>query len=344
MKKREIIIFLTISLAIATAVVVYLNDEIETEDFISVANNIINKSADIFSGRSATERSELVSRISASSKKTGTFANLSSLSTKSKLNFLDQLYNAKPPPEINGVATKDIINDISGLSATLSLLALDNNERVATRSLSVINHLAMATHSAKQPVDLSDVSQSTEIKSTLEYLITDSATDDDIKGLAINAHSWLYPPDSAIISEFEKLIVTGDINQGDTLSAIFDAFSKYKTLHDYDMPASTLNATRKLVEHPSDSVKSDALYQLSKNIGKPALPVLFDQLKTNESMSVVDRIIVDILFLDQSDETVRQLKEIAAKSPGSGKASLIESYTMPKSIDRFRKITESSNK
>jgi len=98
-----------------------------------------------------------------------------------------------------------------------------------------------------------------------------------------------------------------------------------------------LELTKKLINHPSDDVKFSALTQLSFSTGRSVLPVLFDELKTTQSPGVVSVIVMNVLLLDQSDETVRQLKNIAAKAPDSGKAKLIETHTTPRNIERLRK-------
>ncbi len=135
----------------------------------------------------------------------------------------------------------------------------------------------------------------------------------------------------------EKLIVARGINDGDTLNAIFGAFEKYKRLYNYDMPSSTLEVAKKLIDHPSESVKIDAFSVLSESVGTAILPVLFNELETTRSLGVVNILIMKILSLDQSDETVRRLKEIAAKTPEeTGKVRFIETYTNPKNIERLR--------
>ena len=103
-----------------------------------------------------------------------------------------------------------------------------------------------------------------------------------------------------------------------------------------------IEAARKLVNHRSESVKTKALYVLRKEVGKPLLPLLFQELEKTRSAAVSNRIVIDILTLDQSDETVRKLKAIAVKSKNSQNVTYIERYTSPEHIEHFKSLAVES--
>ncbi len=224
------------------------------------------------------------------------------------------------------------------LAKVLSKFAVDRDKKVSSKSLFIISMLAISLHSNPQVnASLPDISQSAVLKTTLETLISDDGKDDKRRAAAIDAHSWLYPPEESIVNIFDNLIRSVDISDRATLSAIFTAFQKYLKLYKFEMPESTLVAANELINHPSDSVRADVITQLRISLGKPVLPVLIHQLDVEQSLGVVNSTIMNIILLDQSDETVRQLKEIAAKVPGSGKAKIIEIAVLPANLAPHRK-------
>jgi hypothetical protein len=339
---------------VITAVVFFDDDITTVEDIITVMENTISNETGVDDDSVILTREKLESVTFGDGDKTGQFAYITSLDRKGKIQFLEELINAIQAYGKEGAQLSDYFNDMVALSAILAQLVLDGDEGVSGRALFSIRMMSWphlldkkiqdsgSNQTAGQlPADIPDISQSAEIKMALEQLISDDDTDDDFRGDAIEAYALLYPPEDTMINEFEKLIVAGGIDGGDTLTAIFSAYTHYKRIYDYDMPASTIEAAEKLIEHPSESVKLDALYALRKNVGKPILPVLFDQLKESQSMGVVNALIIDILSLDPSDETVRQLKEVAAERPlETGKVRLIERYTNAKNVENFRKISK----
>lgn len=353
MNQLKILIISLVVLLLVVTVIMFSHDDPSFDDDAIVTNHAAMEDAGVDKEDivPVSVRKNLEVVVSGGEEIADKFAIISSLNRKGKIQFLDDVFTALQGHGKKGAQVSDYFKDTGGLSTVLAQLALDDDKHVSARALFIINLLALTPHldvkmlsSSNQTVPQpASASQSVEIKAALEQLILDENVDDDIRGPAIDAHSSLYPPDDVMMREFERLIVRGGIDDGDTLTAIFDAYTKYKRKYNYDMPASTLEAAKKLIGHPSGTVKADALYVLRENVGRPILPLLFNELKTTRGIGLVNIILMDILALDNSDETVRQLKEIAAKSPGEiGKVRLIRRHTHPENLQRLR--TQSDNK
>jgi len=269
----------------------------------------------------------------------GVFEDVLLLSSDEKIQFLQNILQSLKSYDSNGGKINGYFNNHEALFFVLVQFMLSDDESVAESSLLAIKLFAMAFHSTKKTdSNIPNFSESEEVKLTIGQLITDTNIDDDVRGAAIDAHSWLYPPDDMIIKELEKIIIEGGVNNGDALSSVLMTYAVYKKLYDYDIPASTLKVVRSLIDHPSDSVKVDALAQLRRSVGKPILPVLLDELKTSNSMGIANMTILNILALDLSDTTINQIKEIGARSLHKGKSRLINRYTSAKSIEHLRKV------
>lgn len=281
-----------------------------------------------------------------------TVTSVASLNSQGKRQFLDDVLSDLQTNDRNAELDSRYFQDTEVLFSDLAQLALDDSNRVAEPALFILNILALAYWDGGMEAGVSrnepslptipgiqDISQSMEVKTTLEQLVMGPDIEDEIRGRAIEIHSLLYPPQIEVIKRFDELIIeSGDI-KGDTLSAVFSAFTNYKSKYDYDMPISTLDATKTLIDHPSDSVKSSALYVLREQVGKPILPLLFYELEKTRNIGIANKVLMDIFALDQSDETVNKLEEIASKKPGSGIAMLIEEYTIPENIEHYRSIS-----
>ena len=346
MSKQKILTASVIAILFLVGIVVIVDEfvtdktiskEIEKEIAIEKAE-LINNTAETENITGTSTKTNLQTPDDSIEQKNYKFDYVLLLSSAEKKQFLKELFDALKAYDKNGVISDEYLNDAEALAVILAQLALDDSKSVSAQALLLINLLAFVPGSNSI---LPNFTQSVEIKAALEQLIMIDETDDDLKGRAIDAYSLIYPPEDAMISKFEQIIAKGGFDEGDTLTAIFSAFSNYKKLHNYDMPASILEQTKKLIEHPSDSVKSDAMYNLSKSLGKPFLPVLFHELRNRHGLSVKNTIVVSILLLDQSDETIQQLKEFAAELPeGSYIAGIIYNNTLPKSIEHYKKMSK----
>lgn len=267
---------------------------------------------------------------------------------RNKKEFLDDVFSELRNKE--GLRNK-YFQDSNALYADLALLAVDSDERVSEATLNIISLMALAhwassmdalsgsslaTQSATPAIN--DISQSIEIKNALEQLIKSPDSNDEVKGRAIEAHSLLYPPQPDINIEFEKLIIEGGDRNGDTIAAIFLAFKNYKSMYNYEIPTSVLEAAKTLIDHPSEPVKTSALYTLRENVGKPILPLLFYELESTRSMGIANAVVKNILALDHSEDTVLKLKEIALKDTTRDKPTIIEYYINSKNIEHLRSL------
>lgn len=297
-------------------------------------------------GKTAQQKQQIEQRTAQAKLHSADLAYVLSLDHDEKIDFLNELLNILNVNKSKQTLDHKLFKDAKALSVVLAQLALDESDAVSYAALKLINLLAWASHTVglnpNAPISdqlssgLPDFRGSEAMKTSLTQLIGDALIDDEIKSFAIAAHSLLYPPDDVMISQFEQMISEGGLDQGDTLTAIFTAFTHYKRLYDYDMPASTLEVTKVLMDHPSDSVKSDVISQLRRSVGEPIVPVLMDQLRASRTSSVINHLVLNILMINPSVEVVQQLKEIAENTQGSGKKRTINYYTHPESIKKDR--------
>lgn len=350
--KIKLIIVVIISLILFFMVIFdsdnALLNSVAIEDDSEMVKTIegIRDNIELLKGKTEQQIKQKKQQTAKAKQQAGDFGYVLVLNKADKMDFLNELLNILNANKSKKTLDHKLFKDAKVLSIVLAQLALDDNESVSYAALKLINLLAWAPHtvglkpnvtpSDKLPSGLPDFRQSDAMKASLTQLIGDTHIDDEVKSYAITAHALLYPPDDTIISQFEQMISQGGLDQGDTLTAIFTAFTHYKRLHNYDMPASTLEITKTLMDHPSDSVKSDVISQLRRSIGEPVVPVLIDQLKQTGSPSMAHHLIMNILMINPSEEVVRQLKEIAENNKGSGKEIFINRATNDNNIKSSR--------
>ena len=163
----------------------------------------------------------------------GVFENFLLLSSDEKIQFIQNVLQSLKSYDSNGGKINGYFKNHEALFFVLVQFMLSDDESVAESSLLAIKLFAMAFHSTKKTdSNIPNFSESEEVKLTIGQLITDTNIDDDVRGAAIDAHSWLYPPDDMIIKELEKTIKEGGVNNGDTLSSVLMTYAVYKKLYD----------------------------------------------------------------------------------------------------------------
>jgi hypothetical protein len=227
---------------------------------------------------------------------------------KRKGQFLDELLMTLQSYGKPGTENNQYFKSFDDLYEVLSLLTHDDSKNIAKAAASIIGILAQM----QQTTTIPPISESPFVKSALENTIRESEFD-TVRGGAIDAYSVMYPPNDEIVSLYENILLNGTTEMYSSISAVFRAYAIYERSYDLKMPESTLDAATKLLDHPSESVSTNAALALAKSGGVSVLPVLLNRLEKS-GVSESYRVSSQILRLDKSDNTVNRLREIAQRS------------------------------
>lgn len=223
--------------------------------------------------------------------------------------FLDNVLLALNTYGKPGALNGEYLKDYSTLYDRLAVLLQDESPRVAEPASDVINVLALMEHTS----NIEPVSAVPAVRQALEAVIA-HGTHDSVRGRAIDAWTRLYPPDQAMVDTLERLL-QGDMSRfPESQAAAFRAYGIFRRNYDFPLPASTVDAAKQLLRHPSQATRVKAEYALAELGGTAELPALIARLEEVGNGSEGQMLTALILRLDDSQATRDTLNRIAERT------------------------------